>query len=307
MKKVIKNGLSYLRMSAAEASLYKPLHTIFAVVKNGGYTWQSLVGPYGHAQQLSILLDREQMSFRDALMVFFDDLGRWMTMRAIDGVQLVDTEDVDKFDQILHMHARRSALVAAAIEWEMHRRHRQVKDIYVNVRKGLIEMISSLPGEIADAVISRVSATVSKAEDLLGTVTEQIGLTMDRKKGRAHIREEVQRVLGMDAARSRAEAIAATEGTRAFGAGGYEAAQIMQVSGQISARRWMTMHGTGGDDGKVRNTHRQANGQIVRPGERFQLVLPSGHGIEYCDYPCDPILSAGNSCRCRCLAVGVLL
>lgn len=84
------------------------------------------------------------------------------------------------------------------------------------------------------------------------------------------------------------------EAAAAVNGGRHAAFKTLLETGKVIARRWMTCR-----DGRVRNDHRKAHGQVARGDGPFIV------GGEDCLYPGDPSLSAGQRCRCRCVAISI--
>ena len=71
--------------------------------------------------------------------------------------------------------------------------------------------------------------------------------------------------------------------------------EAYRESGVVSGQVWLTAK-----DDKVRDSHVEADGQIVKLDEKFKV------NGEYLEYPGDPSGSAGNIIGCRCTTQGVL-
>lgn len=84
------------------------------------------------------------------------------------------------------------------------------------------------------------------------------------------------------------------EASAAVNGGRHAAFQQLMESGKVFARRWMTCR-----DARVRDTHRRAHNQVARGDAPFIV------GGEECSYPGDPVLSASQRCRCRCVAISI--
>jgi hypothetical protein len=317
-----KNGVMHLRVTAADAARNQSAATLYLLGKHRGYTWQGLVGTKGHIGQLARMLAKEQQSFKADLQNALDDLGghvaeRLQELQIVGGHLaqpgladwLLESIDFRLLSYIVREHVLRLAMIAAAIEWEMHQPRASTKDIYANVRKGVWDMIRRMPGRIADAVTTKVSGLVDVAEAIVENVKGKIRSVLGdmRSQKPAATRSAVVAVLSQSANTSRAAGIAVTEGTRAAGIGGKEACKELAIEGMINARRWATLHGTGDLDQRVRDSHRRANGQTIAVDGQFVIDSPDGLSVEYCDSPGDAGLSAGNRKNCRCLAIGVLI
>jgi len=96
------------------------------------------------------------------------------------------------------------------------------------------------------------------------------------------------------AIRWRSENIARTETLRAVQAGNFEAYQQAVESGKIAAQNvrkvWNSAH-----DKRVRDTHRELDGESVGLNERF--VSSSGARLRY---PLDPAAPLSETAQCRC-------
>lgn len=63
-----------------------------------------------------------------------------------------------------------------------------------------------------------------------------------------------------------------------------------------ATRAWVTMR-----DERVRQSHFDADGQVIPANLRFRVPKPNGQpGVELARHPRDPALSAANRYNCRC-------
>jgi hypothetical protein len=96
--------------------------------------------------------------------------------------------------------------------------------------------------------------------------------------------------------RYRSETIARTESIRALGAGNHQLWNQTVASGKVDAdqvtKKWATV-----GDHKVRDTHRELDGQVVGLNQQFQC---SGGPIMY---PGDPNADAAMTVNCRCAVI----
>jgi SPP1 gp7 family putative phage head morphogenesis protein len=93
---------------------------------------------------------------------------------------------------------------------------------------------------------------------------------------------------------TRAAAIARTETTGAFNAGHDASYHFLHQTGDITGVEWLAVL-----DKDTRESHADANGQIIKVGEMFDV------GGETAQYPGDPSLSAAERVNCRCTTSGV--
>lgn len=94
-----------------------------------------------------------------------------------------------------------------------------------------------------------------------------------------------------EAATARAKNIARTETTHLMNAGQDAARQELHEEGLISGKEWFATF-----DGKTRESHYSANGQVKGVNEPFTV---GGYSAKY---PGDPDLPAKERCNCRCVA-----
>ncbi len=97
---------------------------------------------------------------------------------------------------------------------------------------------------------------------------------------------------GMDIRRGRANNIAQTETTGAYNFSDVEA---YRQSGVVARKAWQTQ-----EDGKVRETHAELDGQEVDLDQPFIV------GDSQMDHPGDPAGSAEEVCECRCYMLPVM-
>jgi uncharacterized protein with gpF-like domain len=94
----------------------------------------------------------------------------------------------------------------------------------------------------------------------------------------------------------RSETIARTEAKRALGSGNQLLWEQAVAAGRVEAsqvtKKWATV-----GDHKVRNAHRELNGQVVGLNDRFRCSEGT------IAYPGDPSASAGLVIGCRCTAI----
>lgn len=136
---------------------------------------------------------------------------------------------------------------------------------------------------LLDAVGDRLAAeaTQSLAEGL------NAGEDLDQLKARL---AAVFAQDGTQLGEGRAQRIAMTEATRAFNAGTLAAAQAMTGPDRPLVKQWLTRN-----DARVRDAHRETNGQLRLLDEAFDV---SGTPMLY---PGDPTAPAALTVNCRCI------
>jgi hypothetical protein len=133
----------------------------------------------------------------------------------------------------------------------------------------------------------RIQTNVSG--DIAGIIQDGIDAGLTNREMARSIADE----LG-DAAIDRGLLIASTESTGALNCGHTLAIEDAAAGsdGQIVGRQWLAI-----GDSSTRETHMQANNEIVKIGEPFTI------GGYECDYPGDDALPPEERCRCRCTLV----
>ncbi len=157
-----------------------------------------------------------------------------------------------------------------------------------------------LPPEVAGAVDAWLDASFGQDywEGISDTVRNQLAAALkaglDAGESGDQIAARVKDVLGDDASKERATRIARSEVTGSLNAGAEAARQPLYDAGLVTGKEWICVL-----DKFTREEHEEANGQVVKPGEKFVV------GGEECDFPGDFNLSAAMrvNCRCACLSV----
>jgi hypothetical protein len=156
---------------------------------------------------------------------------------------------------------------------------------------------------VPPAIKQRIRAAVddSAAQPYWAKIQDNVsgdiaGIIKDGVDDGLTVREMAKRIadeLGDDSL-SRAENIATTESTGALNAGHTLAIEDAAAGsdGDIVGRQWLAI-----GDSSTRETHMEANNQIVKIGEPFTI------GGYECDYPGDDALPPEERCRCRCTVV----
>lgn len=170
------------------------------------------------------------------------------------------------------------------------------------------ELFGKLPGgDVFDPDAPNVvKAMIAQSHEFASTINQETWARLNRTLGEGinggeSLRDLMARVqttmTGMtskappltwegDTGQSRAELIARTETTRAWGDGAHQAAMQSDV---VDAKKWMSAI-----DARTRSAHASAHGQEVAKAKPFVV------GGEEGQYPGDSSFSAGNVCNCRC-------
>lgn len=154
-----------------------------------------------------------------------------------------------------------------------------------NLLEVLVDYSADLITNLGDEALRKINAILAQAA--LGTVQPF---------------DAMQRIAGnlpsgsvFGTVNARAEAIYRTEVNRVFSVSGQ--ARINQMGERLPRlkKKWV-----GVLDTRIRPTHSTAHGQIVAFDGLFVV------GGEKCQFPRDPVLSAGESVNCRCHSVPVI-
>lgn len=185
----------------------------------------------------------------------------------------------------------KAAIRGALVEWELHRPRR-------NATRSIDPSGVKLPDEVRDAAerAARKAALDGFWSEMAETTRQQLiraarNAAAGGKEGKELVRQALTVLNGRRAA-ERADGIAVTESTAMHNAGQHQARKKLEQLGVVRYKVWTSMR-----DARVRDTHREADGQKVTIRERFTV------GGVQCMFPSDPDLPAKEKCNCRCTTV----
>ena len=137
--------------------------------------------------------------------------------------------------------------------------------------------------EIADTTIASASAVIIQQM--------QISQNIAPDKYIPSISRMIAKKIGGNGAKSRAMTIARTETHKAANVSQFTRAEMAATDSGLDVQiEWISTN-----DGRVRDSHRSTNGQIVAIGEKFNV------GGTKMKYPSDPSGGAANVINCRCV------
>jgi len=137
--------------------------------------------------------------------------------------------------------------------------------------------------EIADTTIASASAVIIQQM--------QISQNIAPDKYIPSISRMIAKKIGGNNAKSRAMTIARTETHKAANVSQFTRAEMAATDSGLDVQiEWISTN-----DGRVRDSHRSTNGQIVAIGEKFNV------GGTKMKYPSDPSGGAANVINCRCV------
>ena len=205
--------------------------------------------------------------------------------------------------------AASTELVAAAFSVS------RIKDMWTRRVPGLVRRLRSLAGRSALETVEELDETAPAPEELnqqLATYLEATTLLLDAVGDRlatdatqalatgvgagdtlAELKARMIAVFndaGAQLGPVRAQRIAQTESTRAWNAGALAAAQVLTGPDRPLVKQWLTRN-----DERVRQAHRDANGQLQLLDEPFDV------GGTPMMYPGDPSAPADLTVQCRCI------
>lgn len=234
-----------------------------------------------------------------ALQRFFDQQRR----RIVAEIAGYSRPTVDLAARLIDVDKDSAALLAAIEDpiisimaggavtvWGQRPKHRATKDA------GPLDRFR-LPQHVKDAIVATFGQLESQPywADIQSTTAEK--LTELLRKGiegglsGQRLAKEVNQALG-GLAKWRSKAIARTETTGAFGAGHQASYDALTADGEEFQKKWLAEL-----DGDTRQSHIDANGQLVGAQEMFEV------GGESAPYPGHWSLSAANRIHCRCVSV----
>lgn len=180
-----------------------------------------------------------------------------------------------------------AALSGAISEWMLHRRNLSAKDYQ---EKGI------LPASITSRVNAFVrSITESKiwTRLVVGSIKAvRKAVTDSLAYGSAPVPAAIEAITSEAQILTRASEIAQVQSQTAVSGGQTAAYYTLAKMGMVSRRMWKSRR-----DDRVRDTHQEADGQVVNGTEKFRV------GGYQCDFPGDPNLPLKERCGCRCLSV----
>ena len=240
----------------------------------------------------------------------FAEFNAWLLER--EEAALVELGDAAERIALAHLERYVESLTAAgdvaaldgmAAEWRM------VLDDFIGVTlsetylAGAVQAYSSVPGGLAPSLLPAWTEVVNEAavayqakatnrlvgvgDDIWQEVREA---SVDRLRAGVEIpelRKEIEDIAGVS--RSRAAAVARTETLGAYNGGDLDGAVALGDAGPV-AKRWLST-----SDGRTRETHAAADGQVVPFGEPFIVG-----GVEMAR-PLDPAGPASEVVNCRCV------
>ncbi|WP_316959587.1 phage minor head protein [Streptomyces sp. TRM68367] len=157
----------------------------------------------------------------------------------------------------------------------------------------------TLPAQLGDYVTSTEHLLNAVGERLATVATRELaeGLNAgeDVEQLRARLRAAFDRE-GVQLGASREELIARTESSRAWNSATLAAAQAMTGPDRPLVKQWR-IHNSPQGDSRVRDPHRDADGQVRLLGDAFQVG-----GVDM-QAPGDPTAPPELTCNCRCVLV----
>lgn len=181
--------------------------------------------------------------------------------------------------------------LARAVEWSAHAEWA----MHTGAAPGITGSKAIVPRVVADAASEFAAAVANHplwqliAGSVRRAVERAIGVA---KRDGTDPTTAARNELTGDGATARAATVAAAETQGAVEAGREAAYKQLVRVGRAVGREWVSRH-----DSRVRETHRETDGQIARGADLFTV------GGEKARFPGDPSLSIGQRINCRCRAV----
>lgn len=209
------------------------------------------------------------------------------------------------------------AAAVAGSELELKHIHRITKSLTAVHGPKLVTGLVALPSDLVDAIRDHVHETFGLDYWLLVTeaTRDMLRDTLTRSVTEGWTGPETVDFIVADKDHVfdevRAKKVVQTETTGAVNSGQYIAQERFMDSGEIDGRTW-----SGILDQRIRNSHRQADGQqIIKRGgtwvcEKNGDILATGRefvvGTERARFAGDPELSPENRINCRCLTLSLV-
>lgn len=151
---------------------------------------------------------------------------------------------------------------------------------------GMDDPFTMPPEKARDFLRQRENLLKDVADEVFDDIKKELQAGHDAGESEAKIAQRLRDKFLME--ESRAETVASTETAAAYG---YSRQDAMQAAG-VTHKKWV-----GSGLPTMRDTHREASGQIVAIDEPFMVAA------EPLMHPGDPAGSAGNVINCHCVSV----
>ncbi len=264
------------------------------------------LGRNGQAELITKARDRSEKSLHDACEAYFTMLAHTVHVNLVDAVERGHKLDDITVENIVNARAvtegistivlrtgKILCLEGAVTEWELHRPRSNAKDR----NPELDRLRLKLPQRVLDGIDDYLDKLAFQPwwQDIGTGVIEEIEKTLaDWTAEGLSGKELADKILESleEGGKTRANAIARTEGTGLLSAGRQASQEELQQLGIAKRKTW-----TGIEDQSIRDTHEEANGQSVPIDEMFDV------GGEQALYPGDQALSPENRINCRCISI----
>jgi hypothetical protein len=208
----------------------------------------------------------------------------------------LDNGNDDKFQGIGQDHEKRLVIILTDLSRVTNKTFRSIgilsiKSVFDTLDTSIESQILGVlaanvlttSAEIADTTIASASAVIIQQM--------QISQNIAPDKYIPSISRMIAKKIGGNNAKSRAMTIARTETHKAANVSQFTRAEMAATDSGLDVQiEWISTN-----DGRVRDSHRSTNGQIVAIGEKFNV------GGTKMKYPSDPSGGAANVINCRCV------
>jgi uncharacterized protein with gpF-like domain len=208
----------------------------------------------------------------------------------------LDNGNDDKFQGIGQDHEKRLVIILTELSRVTNQTFRSIgiisiKSVFDTLDTSIESQILGVlaanvlttSAEIADTTIASASAVIIQQM--------QISQNIAPDKYIPSISRMIAKKIGGNNAKSRAMTIARTETHKAANVSQFTRAEMAATDSGLDVKiEWISTN-----DGRVRDSHRSTNGQIVAIGEKFNV------GGTKMKYPSDPSGGAANVINCRCV------
>jgi uncharacterized protein with gpF-like domain len=208
----------------------------------------------------------------------------------------LDNGNDDKFQGIGQDHEKRLVIILTELSRVTNQTFRSIgiisiKSVFDTLDTSIESQILGVlaanvlttSAEIADTTIASASAVIIQQM--------QISQNIAPDKYIPSISRMIAKKIGGNNAKSRAMTIARTETHKAANVSQFTRAEMAATDSGLDVQiEWISTN-----DGRVRDSHRSTNGQIVAIGEKFNV------GGTKMKYPSDPSGGAANVINCRCV------
>jgi len=208
----------------------------------------------------------------------------------------LDNGNDSKFQGIGQDHEKRLVIILTELSRVTNQTFRSIG--IISIKSVFDTLDTSIESQILGVLAANVLTTSAEIADTTiasasAVIIQQMKISQNIKPDKyiPSISRMIAKKIGGNGAKSRAMTIARTETHKAANVSQFTRAEMAATDSGLDVQiEWISTN-----DGRVRDSHRSTNGQIVAIGEKFNV------GGTKMKYPSDPSGGAANVINCRCV------